>query len=90
MKTFELEHVGEILQRLNDSGINSNLSWYDLEGFDYIIGNNLVGFKKSKALIETDWYNIASVISVMSYEAADHFPDSPFAEWYRETATLQD
>jgi len=90
MKVFELAEVGAILQRLSDSGINANLSWYDLEGFDYIIGDNLVGFKKSKALIETDWYNITSVISVMSYEAAEHFPDSPFAEWYREVAALQD
>jgi hypothetical protein len=58
MKIFELEEVGAILQRRSDPGLNANFSWYDLEGFDYILGNSLVGFKKSKAPIETNWYKL--------------------------------
>jgi len=32
MKEFNLEDVDETLQRLNDSGINARVSWYDLVG----------------------------------------------------------
>jgi hypothetical protein len=91
MKVFELEEVGAILQRLSESGINANLSWFDLEGFNYILGNGLVGFKKAaKANSDTNWHNVANVVSVMAYETAHLFPDSPFAEWYREITELQD
>jgi hypothetical protein len=83
MRIFNLENVGEIIQRINESGINAHLSWYDLEGFDYVIGNNLFGYTRSKK--PSNPRDLCAVISVMAYEAALLFPGSNFAKWYEKT-----
>ena len=86
MKEFNLEDVGEILQRLNDSGINAHVSWYELDGFEYVIGNSVMGHKRSKPRNSGD---PSSVISMMAYEAALLFPNSPFAKWYEQTTVVK-
>jgi len=84
MKVIGMDKVGEILQRISDSKINAQLTWYDLEGFDYVIGNSLLGFKKTIIHQDINWSNIASVISAMACDAAKYFPETSFASWYKE------
>ena len=84
MKTFANDRVGDILQQLSNSSINAQLSWYDPEGFDYVIGNSLIGFKKTIVYKDINWLNISSVVSAMACDAAKYFPDTSFGTWYKD------
>jgi hypothetical protein len=83
MKIIAIEQIGEILQQLSNSKINAQLTWYDLEGFDYVIGDSLMGYKKTILHKEINWQSISSVIGAMACDAAKYFPETSFARWYK-------
>ncbi|HZB13212.1 MAG TPA: hypothetical protein VE467_09305 [Chryseolinea sp.] len=83
MKVFSLHEIGEIIQRINDSQINAQLTWYDLEGFDYVVGDSLMGYKKTIPHTDINWLNLSSVVSALACDAAKYFPETSFAKWYK-------
>jgi hypothetical protein len=91
IKLFKKEQVGEVLQRLRDSGIDLSLSLISGGEFDITIGPlDQKEYKHTLDRCRIDWSKIEEVVSAMAYEAATAHPESDFSFWYdRELASVK-
>lgn len=77
---FKLEDVGDILNRLFESGISYSIE-SDCKNITYDIGDGDGNF--DKVLDENESKDISYTISRIAREAAEEYPSSSFAVWYR-------
>ena len=78
MILFTSSQVGEVLQRLYDSGINISISSDIADGFRpsiYADGRGSLLLLPSKSIM--------NVVDGLAFAAARDYPNSDFAKWYR-------
>lgn len=77
---FKLEDVGDILFRLFESGISYSIE-SDCKNITYDLGDNHGNF--INVLDDTESKSISYTISRIAREAAEEYPGSSFAVWYK-------
>ena len=77
---FKLEDVGDVLYRLFESGISYSIE-SDCKNITYDIGDANGNF--IDVLDDMESKSISYTISRVAREAAEEYPDSGFAVWYR-------
>lgn len=103
MVRFKEDQVGGILRRLYDSEINLEISSFWDGGYDFRIGDHANGFKEidpqsdertePKSVAEFVYGStgvVCDMITRLAFHAANLYPESEFAEWYKEQQNWQD
>ena len=103
MIRFKEDQVGEILRRLYDSEINIEISSFWDGGYDFRIGDTANGFKQigprniertSPSSVGEHVYGstgaVCDMIAHLAFHAAEFYPESDFAIWYKEQQRWQD
>jgi hypothetical protein len=84
MKCIRRSEVGEVLQRLYDSGQDIRIeSRFDI-GYFFNIGNSFNGDDKRYRAGESknDRYRIEKAITDIAEKVSTHYPESDFARWW--------
>lgn len=102
MIRFKEDQVGEILRRLYDSEINIEISSFWDGGYDFRIGDTANGFKQigPRNIERTSANSVAEyiygstgvvcdMITHLAFHAAEFYPESDFAIWYKKQRDWQ-
>lgn len=83
------ELVGEILQRIYDSEINLAIGWLWDWGVSYSIETktDVLGWEYEEVL-HTGERDMCAVVEGMCADILRSYPNSVFAEWYRENVIV--
>ena len=92
VRTFNVEEVGQVFQKIYDSNIQFSFRWLRQEGvFDWRIGDMQNGFPPLPLsllkLLDSDYLdlgNIEDCVSALAYGVALLYPESEFALWYND------
>jgi hypothetical protein len=83
MKRFRKEEVGEVLQRLYDSGISIYIDCFADDGFDVKLPSEVLTFPTFIIDNDMDSRKIEDAVSVLANGAALQYPESEFNDWYK-------
>jgi hypothetical protein len=91
IRVFAKAEVGEVLQRIYDSEINVRIQSFWDGGFETAVGDEMNGWEDAPSIVQAACkaldYNerkIEVVVAALAFEVVQHYPDSTFAQWYRE------